>query len=135
MTDTIETVTLEDMLAEICGLDDVIEAHKRKIEDHRKGKSEAEDKRRAFVDRAVALMEATGCTKTEAVGLQWATCRVPPKPVVSNPDAVPDAWCRFTRVPDLSAIRTAIMGGHSIPGVTLGNGGLTLARRELKPKK
>jgi hypothetical protein len=122
MTDTIEL-----LLERVAALDDeVIDPLTHKIGFMRDQIFEAQKERAELLARAGDEMQATGCTMTTAAGRRWGLRRVPPKPIVQDPDAVPDDLCKFTRRPDMAVIRKALAGGQAVSGVAMDNGGVTI---------
>lgn len=73
-----------------------------------------------------ALLE---CAQIDKLALPEATVsvrKVPPKPIVTDEAALPDEFCKFSRKPDMAAIKAA---DTLPPGVTLDNGGVSLTVR------
>lgn len=84
---------------------------------------------RARRNAIAALLE---CAKLEKLMLPEATVsvrRVPPKAFVTDEAAVPDEFCKFTRKPDLAAIKAGVEAGAVIEGVSFDNGGTSLTVR------
>jgi hypothetical protein len=76
----------------------------------------------------MAMMEAGGIDK---LPLAEATCslrRMAPKVIITDESLLPDALCKFTRKPDMAAIKFAAEYGP-LPGVSLDNGGVSLTIR------
>jgi hypothetical protein len=72
------------------------------------------------------------CARLTKLPLPEATVSVrtlPSRPKVFDESAVPDDLCKFSRKPDLDAIKEAIEHGAVIPGVTITNGGASLSVR------
>ena len=79
-----------------------------------------------------ALMALMECAQVDKLPLPEATLsvrKVSPKPVVTDPEAVPDAFCKITKKPDMAAIKAAVEQGASLPGVSLDNGGSSITIR------
>jgi hypothetical protein len=53
----------------------------------------------------------------------------PDKVIVTDENAIPDAFCKITREPNKTAIKNALKSGTYIPGATLSNGGTTIQVR------
>lgn len=82
--------------------------------------------------RRNALLALLQCAQLDKLVLPEATLSVrtvPPKAVVTDDAAVPDDFCKFTRKPDMAAIKAGLEAGAVIDGVSLGNGGQTLTVR------
>jgi hypothetical protein len=76
-----------------------------------------------------ALLE---CAQLDKLTLPEATLslrKVPPKAIVTDEAAVPDEFCRFTRKPDMAAIKAGVESGAAVPGVSFDNGGTSLTVR------
>jgi hypothetical protein len=73
-----------------------------------------------------ALMECAGLDKLPLPEATLTLRKLAPKAVVTDPDALPDQFCTFTRKPNLAAIKEA----ETLPtGVSLDNGGISLTVR------
>lgn len=77
-------------------------------------------------DGMLAVLEAVGVTKWERPLATLSVRAVSPKRVVQDADALPDEFCKFTRKPDMAAIKDA---DDMPPGVTMDNGGASLTVR------
>jgi hypothetical protein len=98
------------------------------IQDRNERKARAEKRVAGRREAIMAIMECAGIDK---LPLPEATCslrKVAPKPIVTDPDALPDALCKFTRKPDMAAIKAAAIN-EPLPGVAFDNGGLSLTIR------
>lgn len=76
-----------------------------------------------------ALLE---CAKLDKLTLPEATVSlrdVPPKAIVNDEAAVPEALTKIKRSPDMAAIKAEMEAGRAMPGVTLDNGALSLTIR------
>lgn len=84
--------------------------------------------------RKAAIASLMDCARLTKLALPEATLSLrtlPPKPKVTDADALPDAFVTIQQVrkPDLEAIAVAIEGGASIPGAIRTNGSSSLAIR------
>jgi Siphovirus Gp157 len=77
----------------------------------------------------MALIQCAGLDKLTLPEATLSVRAVPPKAIVTDEAAVPDALCKFTRKPDMTAIKAEVESGAVIPGVTLDNGGNSLTIR------
>lgn len=84
------------------------------------------DKRR---DAALKLMNAIGERKIVRPDFTASVRAAPPKVIVTDDAALPDAVCKFERKPDRSAIKEALERGEAVAGAMLGNGSETLTIR------
>lgn len=74
----------------------------------------------------MALLECAGVDKLPLPEATLSLRKLTPKAVVTDPDALPDELCTFTRKPNLTAIREA----SELPaGCAMDNGGLSLTIR------
>jgi hypothetical protein len=76
-----------------------------------------------------ALLECAGVDKLTLAEATLSIRDVSPKPIVTDEAAVPDEFCRFTRKPDMTAIKAGLESGAVISGVSLDNGGNSLTIR------
>jgi len=74
----------------------------------------------------MALLDAVGLSKWERPLATVSIGAKSPKPIVTDETALPDAFWRVKREPDLTAIRNA---GTLPPGCDMDNGGRTLIVR------
>jgi hypothetical protein len=96
----------------------------------RKERRDRAEARKASRREAIqALLEATGRDKLTLPEATLSIRKVPPKPVVSDAEALPLHLCRIKRTPDMAAIKAEMGAGAAVPGVTLDNGGLSLTIR------
>lgn len=96
------------------------------IEARQARKSRADARITARREALAALMEAGGLDKLPLPEATVSLRKVAPKPVVTDADALPDAFCTFVRKPNLSAIK----GAETLPpGCALDNGGVSLTVR------
>lgn len=84
------------------------------------------DKRRAA---ALDLMNAIGERKITRPDFTASVRAVPPKVIVMDETALPDALCKFERKPDRTAIKEALEQGETVTGAMLSNGTETLTIR------
>lgn len=92
-------------------------------------KNRAAERVKAARQAIQALLE---CAKLDKLTLPEATVSVrdvPPKPIVTDEAAVPDDFCKVTRRPDMTAIKSGVEAGAEIPGVSFDNGGTALTIR------
>lgn len=93
------------------------------------------DARRARLDRrskkqrasALALMDLIGVSRIVRPDFTASVRATPQKAQVIDEAAVPEPFWRVKREPNLSALREAMLGGVSVPGAVLSNGGQTVA--------
>lgn len=88
------------------------------------------DRRHAEYRIAIAgIMETLGLTKWHHA--EYTASLYPGRPgvVVTDSDALPDAFVRVTRAPDKAAIKDALEAGEAVPGAELANGMPTLTIR------
>lgn len=79
-----------------------------------------------------AIMALLGCANLEKLTLPEATVstrRLPPKAFVTDEASIPDDLCRFTRKPDMAAIKAALESGRAVSGTSLDNGGQSITIR------
>lgn len=73
-----------------------------------------------------ALMECAGIDKLPLPEATLTLRKLAPKAVVTDPEALPDEFCTFSRKPNLAAIKEA----EALPaGVSMDNGGVSLTVR------
>lgn len=73
-----------------------------------------------------ATMEAAGQTKWKHPEFTVSLSPGRPGVVVTDPDALPDAFVRITKAPDKTAIGCALAEGKEVPGADMRNGAPTL---------
>jgi len=98
------------------------------IADRRERRTRAEKRIDGRREAIMALME---CAQLDKLPLPEATLslrKVPPKPIVTDPEALPDALCKIKRTPDMAAIKAAVINAP-LPGIAFDNGGLSLTIR------
>lgn len=79
-----------------------------------------------------AIMALLHCAQIDKLTLPEATLSVrdvPPKAIVTDEAAVPQAFKKATWKPDMAAIKAGLESGATIEGVSLDNGGTTLTVR------
>lgn len=106
-----------------------VAALKEQMEARAARKSAAEHRMRVRREAIAALLE---CAQLDRLTLPEATLsvrRVAPKPIVTDDAAVPDDFCKFTRKPDMAAIKAGVEAGSAVPGVSFDNGGTSLTIR------
>jgi hypothetical protein len=77
----------------------------------------------------LTLLESTGKDKLTLPEATVSVSRHGPSPIVNDEQAVPDTFCKFTRRPDMKAIKAALNDGLHIPGVHVSNGSTNLMVR------
>ncbi len=96
------------------------------INDRLARKARAAERVKHNRDAIAALLECAGLDKLTLPEATVSVRKVPPKPIVTNPEAVPDEFCTFTKKPNMAAIKQADI----LPlGVTLDNGCISLTVR------
>lgn len=75
------------------------------------------------------LLERTGVRSISLPEAKISVVNSPDKVIVSDESVIPDAFCRITREPNKTAIKTALKSGTIIPGAVLSNGGTTIQVR------
>jgi hypothetical protein len=97
-------------------------------------KARVERRRDARREAVASIMEALPAVfpNGKYVGAEFtASLRsLPPKGIVTDEDALPEAYWRTSRRPDLAAINGAVRAGFEIPGVVASNGGSSITIRE-----
>lgn len=79
-----------------------------------------------------AMLNVMGAADLRKFELPQATISVrsgQPSVVIVDENALPENVIRIKREPNKTAIKEALIGGHSIPGATLSNGAPSLAIR------
>jgi len=77
----------------------------------------------------MALLQSAGLDKLTLAEATLSVRNVAPKAIVTDEAAVPDDFCKFTRKPDMAAIKAGMESGAVVPGVALDNGGNSLTIR------
>lgn len=77
----------------------------------------------------MALLQCAGIDKLTLPEATLSVRNVPPKAIVTDEAAVPDDFCKFTRKPDMAAIKAGVESGAAVPGVSFDNGGTSLTIR------
>lgn len=107
----------------------VANALKQQIADRQSRKERAEH--RVEASRR-AIGELLAAAKLDKLALPEATISTrfnPGRPKVADPDLLPDDCVRIERKPDMAAIKERADAGELPPGVTLGNGSMSLTVR------
>ena len=99
------------------------------ISDRQARKSRAGERVRHNREAIMALIECAGLDKLTLPEATLSVRKVPPKAIVTDEAAVPDALCKIIRKPDLTAIKAEVEAGAVIPGVSFDNGGTSLTVR------
>lgn len=79
-----------------------------------------------------ALMALLDCARLDKLALPEATISVrdvPPKPIVNDEAAIPEAFLRIKKSPDMAAIKTEMEAARAVPGVLLDNGSRSITVR------
>jgi hypothetical protein len=103
-----------------------VAALKEQIADRTVRKSRAEQRIETTREAIKALLD---CARLDKLVLPEATVSVrdvPPKIIVTDEALVPDDFCKFTRKPDMAAIKAA---DAPVPGTMTDNGGSSLTIR------
>lgn len=92
---------------------------------------DASAKRREEAFRALAhrLMDAAKQRKLILPEATLSITKVAPGVVITQPDLIPESFCRVKVEPNKTAIKEALKAGTSVPGAVLGNGSETLQIR------
>lgn len=104
-------------------------ALKTQIEDRQARKQRSENRVTAHRQALMALLECASLDKLTLPEATLSLRKVPPKPIVTDETAIPDELCRFTRKPDMAAIKAEVEAGAVVSGVTFDNGGQSLTIR------
>lgn len=113
----LDAIENEDGRIEALKEQQAIRAERKKAAEHRK------DTFRAML---MGLMETARLDKLALPEATLSLTTIKPKPVVTDADLLPDAFCKFTRTPDLAAIKAA---DELPPGVAMDNGGQSITIR------
>lgn len=104
------------------------EALSQNIKDLKARQFRFDKRQEAMRALAMKLLYVADVEKLQLPEATYSMRAVPPSVVILDEEALPDAACRFTRVPDKTAIKSMLEIG-SVPGATLSNGGRTLSIR------
>ena len=96
------------------------------IADRQARKVAADNRIKRRREAVAALLECADLSKLALPEATISVLKVPPKAIVTDPEAVPDEFCTFVRKPDLAAIKAA---DKQLPGVTFDNGGVSITVR------
>jgi hypothetical protein len=77
----------------------------------------------------VSLMDTAQITKLPLPEATVTLRTLRPSPKVADEEALPEAYTRIIRKPDMDAIKAAFEQGIPIPGVVITNGGASLSVR------
>jgi hypothetical protein len=105
---------------------DAIKEQERALAARRGRFERREEMHRALI---LSLMQTANLPKVVLPEATLSITNVAPKPIVDDETQVPDELCRFNRWPDMAAIKAAVKGGETVPGVHMSNGGTTLTIR------
>lgn len=95
-----------------------LKSRKRKIDDEiHKIKVEMEKIKREILDD----YDENGVCPVKMI-----MSRVPPKPIITDKDSLPDRFIKIEKTINKGAINKAIKNGETIAGVSMDNGGVTL---------
>ena len=75
------------------------------------------------------LVERSGVKSIPLPEAKISVVNSPEKVIITDEAAIPDAFCRITKEPNKTAIKSALKSGTSIPGATLSNGSTTIQVR------
>lgn len=103
-----------------------VAALKEQIADRTVRKNRAEQRIETTREAIKALLD---CARLDKLTLPEATLSVrdvPPKIIITDEALVPDEFCKFTRKPDMAAIKAA---ETAVPGTMTDNGGSSLTIR------
>lgn len=75
------------------------------------------------------LLTLTGLKSVALGEAKISVVNSPDKVIVTDESAIPDEFCKITREPNKTAIKTAIKNGQYVSGATLSNGGTTIQVR------
>lgn len=123
----------EHMLRLVLAIEDSISATKQDLVAANARKAAAETALDAARAALVDYLDSTGAPAVRAMHHTAALSQAPARAIVTDEDALPEAYWRVKREPDLSAIRKALDAKTDVPGAVLSNGGATL--RITKSKK
>lgn len=104
-------------------------ALKTQIEDRQARKKRSEDRVAAHRQTLMALMECASLDKLTLPEATLSLRNVPPKPIVTDEDALPDEFVKLIRKPDMAAIKAGVEAGRAVSGVSFDNGSLSLTVR------
>lgn len=107
----------------------MIEAVKGQIATKRERIARFDRRIEARKNAIVSLMDTAMLTKLALPEATVSVRTLGPRPKVSIEEAVPDAFCKFVRKPDMKLIEAGLERGESIPGVIMTNGGASLTVR------
>lgn len=83
-------------------------------------------------EKALHVMQETGCESTAHAGVTYALRKVPPKVIITDEGQIPEEFFRIKKEINKALINERFAGGETIPGTSLDNGGYTIAKRSSK---
>lgn len=92
-------------------------------------KKRLEDRVKTHRTAIMALLECANLDKLVLPEATLSVRKVPPKPIVTDEAQVPDELCKFTRKPDMAAIKAEVEAGRAVSGVSFDNGGQSITIR------
>lgn len=101
----------------------------QQIDDRNARRQRASKRIDANREAIMALIQCAGLDKLTLPEATLSVRQVPPKAIVTDEAAVPDEFCKFTRKPDMAAIKAGVESGAAVPGVSFDNGGTSLTVR------
>ena len=112
------TMSLEDEYLELDDNLNYLQSRKQSIEiEIRRVKNEIEDVKQAIL---------SAYEKDGECPVNLTVANVPPKPIISDEELIPERFIKVTKSVDKSAINKAIKEGEAVAGVTMSNGDITL---------
>lgn len=75
------------------------------------------------------LLTVTGIQSVALAEAKVSIMKSPDKVIITDENAVPDAFMKITKEPNKTAIKNAIKTGTYVPGAALSNGGTTISVR------
>jgi hypothetical protein len=80
-----------------------------------------EDGAKSLRAAALRAMQEAGLPSIKAIDMSVSVGRGKPRVIITDPDLVPDAFCKIVREPSKTLIANAIANTGDVPGATLGN--------------
>lgn len=105
-------------------------ALKVQMEERQMRKKRSEERTKAHRSTLMALMECAGLDKLKLPEATLSIRSIAPKPIVTDPDSIPDEFCTFIRKPDMAAIKAGVETGRAVSGISFDNGGTSLTIRK-----
>lgn len=75
------------------------------------------------------LLSLTGLKSVALGEAKISVVNSPDKVIITDENAIPDAFCKIIKEPNKTAIKNAIKNGTYVPGATISNGGQTIQVR------